>query len=344
MIKLARTLVLPLALAVAVGACDKGKGGGGGGGGATGAAGASAIAPAQGGLKRALAAMPADTDIIVGLDFNQLRKSELWKKYEPQVLEKASKGLEEFKAVCGFDPMAKVTGALIGMKGPGPSDKPDMTVFVRGFQKTESIECLKKAAEKSKTEADGKSFAAAVDGDLVEITPQDGEVARFLFVDDQTALFIMKNGASADKATLTAAAAAKDGDGLTSSKAFVSLLDSTKTGSSLWWLVNGAMPAISDGASQIPGAPKFKAIFGSVNVGSGIEGVLNLRMSDKSGVDMLKGMATMGLKQAEGSPMTADLVKSVKVTSNDSDVIVSFKYDQKTLEQIVSMAQSMGRF
>src|SRR5690348_11181423 len=97
MIKLAK-FVLPLAIATAFVACDKGKsGGGGGGGGATGAAGASAISPAQGGLRRALAAMPKETDIVVGIDFQQLRKSAVFKKYEPQIMEKVGKDLAEFK-------------------------------------------------------------------------------------------------------------------------------------------------------------------------------------------------------------------------------------------------------
>jgi hypothetical protein len=137
MIKLARSLLLPsiaaLALSTALFACDKGKSGGGSGGGATGAAGATAIAPTKGGLRGALAAMPKETEMVFGIDFAQLRKSAIFKKYEPMLMEKMGKELEEFKTKCGFDPKEKLTGALVGLELPtsgGPP--PTATVFVRG--------------------------------------------------------------------------------------------------------------------------------------------------------------------------------------------------------------------
>ena len=200
MIKLAR-IVLPLVVAfvsaTALLACDKDKKSGGGGGGATGAAGASAIAPAQGGLRRALAAMPKETELILGIDFQSMRKSAVWKKYEPMIMEKIGKDLEEFKTKCGFDPMEKLTGVLMGaqLEVGGMSDG---TFFVRGFEKGPSMECIKKAA--AEKAAEGK--VANIDGDYIEFLENGEAKMRALFIDDTTVLFIKQGEGFADKATL----------------------------------------------------------------------------------------------------------------------------------------------
>ena len=101
-------LALATLIALTAAACDKGSKSGGGG---KGMAGASAVAP-KGGLKRALSMMPANSEMVIAIDFKQIRSSDLWKKYEGLVMGQVGKGLEEFKTVCGWDPIAKASGAL----------------------------------------------------------------------------------------------------------------------------------------------------------------------------------------------------------------------------------------
>jgi len=333
--KLARTLVLPLAL-VAVVACDKGKSGGGGGGGngATGAAGAAAIAPAQGGLKKALAAMPKDTDFILGLDFAQARKSALWKKYEPEIMKSAGKDLEEFKQLCGFDPLEKLSGMLIGGRG---AQFEDATMFVRGFEKGPTIECMKKHAAKEAAEKGESEAQVAVDGDYVEMTKPGEDPIRFMFVDDKTMMIIKQGEGTADKATLAAAAAAKDGEGLTSSGAFTALLDKTQTGSTMWFVANGNSPMFA----QMPPMMKFKAVFGHVNVGSGIDGEVRMRMGSADDAKGMVTMAKMGMEEAKKMPMGDTIIKGVNISSSGEDAVIKVKFDQQTLENIVKMAMSM---
>ncbi len=332
MIKLARIVVLPLAVATALFACDKGKGkGGSGGGGATGAAGASAISPAKGGLTRALAAMPKETELILGLDFSQLRKSALWKQYEPMLMEKAGKELSEFKSKCGFDPMEKMTGVLMGAQiatdGLG-----DATIFVRGFEKGPTFECVKKlAAEKA---SEGK--AANIDGDYIEVL-ENGEVKfRAMFIEESTALIIKQGDGFGDKAALLAAAAAKDGEGLTSSAAFVKLLDEVKTGSSLFMVMNGNAKVMQ----QSPLPFKIKAIYGWVNVGAGVDGESRVRMEDGDSASAMVGFYKMGVQEAKKSP-AGKFIDGLKVSSKGADVIAAFKFDQKQVEEMIEMAKSL---
>jgi hypothetical protein len=332
MIKLAR-FMLPLAIATAFVACDKGKSGGGGGGGATGAAGASAIAPAQGGLKRALAAMPKETDIVIGIDFQQLRKSAVFKKYEPQIMEKVGKDLEEFKQKCGFDPMEKLTGVLMGIRpSAGGGGLDNGTFFVRGFEKGPAIECIKKAAAEKAAEGQ----AATIDGNYIELTEAGQPKFRALFIDDTTALIIMTGPEQfADKAALEAAAAAKEGDGLTASAAFVKLLDEVKTGSSLFMVMNGNASFMQNNPLPF----KIKAVFGWVNVGGGVDGESRIRMEDADGASAMVGFYKMGVDQIKQTP-AGKFIDSVKVSSKGSDVVATFKFDQKQIDEMVEMAKS----
>ena len=52
-----------------------------------------------------LSLLPADSEMVMGLNFAQLQQSALWKQFAPKLMEKVAGGLAEFKAACGFDPM-----------------------------------------------------------------------------------------------------------------------------------------------------------------------------------------------------------------------------------------------
>lgn len=331
MIKLARSLVLPFALSTALFACDKAKDAGGGGG-ATGAAGAASIAPSKGGLRGALAAMPKETEMVFGIDFAQLRKSAIFKKYEPMLMEKVGKDLEAFKAKCGFDPMQKITGVLWGSDVPMGGEPQNITVFVKGFDKGPSLDCIKKALTPEETAA-GK--AMTVDGDYFEATENGVVEARGMFVDDATMLIIKQGDSFADKAALTAAANAKEGEGLTSSAAFVKLLDEVKTGSSLFFVVNGGAAALA----QSPLPFKIKAIFGSVNATGDLAGDLRMRMEDADAASAVIGFYKMGVAEAKKTP-AAKYVDSVKVSAKGADVVATFKFTQAQLDEMADMAKS----
>ncbi len=337
MIKLARFVVVPLVLMAAVAACDKGKSSGGSGpSGPTGVAGASAIAPATGGLQRALAAMPKDSELILGIDFAKLRSSALFKKYEPMLMAQIGDDLKKFEATCGFNPMDKLTGMVLGGKGREMSDG---TIFIRGFDKTSAVECLKKREASEK--AAGKPAVLTVDGNYIEYSEDadPSETMRVLYVDDQTALIVKQGDGSATKDVLMAAAAAKEGDGLTGSKAFTDLLAKTHTGSALWFVVKGDSPLVGP-ASMV----KFKAMYGSVDVGAGIDGQFRMWMSSADEAKSTAGELGKQLSSVKASPMAGGLLNDVSVKSDAEDVVLRLKFTQSQLEQIVKMAGSMGAF
>lgn len=329
-VSLGSSLVLVAALALVAG-CDKGSKSSGGGG--KGMAGASAVAP-NGGLSRALSMMPANSEVVFAVDFKQIRASALWKKYEDKIMGKAGKGLAEFKAVCGWDPIEKASGALAAGRG---REMDEMTVFVRGFDKPSVTECIKKAGDKYK--ADNSGATATIDGDYIELAKPGSDTVRFMFADDQTILFQRVPGtdAMADKAALQKVLAAKDGEGLMSSATFSSLIDATDTGAALWFVMNGNS-AMMQNAGQMPF--KFKAIFGSVKVDDGVNGVLKLRMEEEKDASGVATMAEMAMGQVAGTPY-ADFAKGVKISSKGKDLNVAFKFTSAQLDTLAAQAGSM---
>jgi hypothetical protein len=333
MIKLARSVVMPLALVVMVAACDKGKSGGGAGpSGPTGAAGAAAIAPAKGGLQRALAAMPKDSEVIMGIDFAKLRASALFKKYEPMIMARVGDDLKKFQETCGFNPVEKLAGMIVGGKGREMSDG---TIFVRGFDKTSAVDCLKKREASEK--AAGKPAVLVVDGDYVEYTEDDpSDAMRVLFVDDQTAMMVKQGEGTASKDVLVAAAAAKDGDGLTGSKAFTDLLAKTHTGSALWFVIKGDSPML-----QMAQMLKFKAVYGSVDVGSGINGTFRMWMNSAEEAKSSASELSKQIDQVKATPF-GSVASDVSAKADGEDVVIRIKLTQGQLEEIAKLAQQFG--
>ncbi|HVV83126.1 MAG TPA: hypothetical protein VHE35_08595 [Kofleriaceae bacterium] len=324
---------MPLALVAAVTACDKGKGSSGGGAsGPTGAAGAAAIAPAKGGLQKALAAMPADSELIIGMDFSKLRSSALYKKYEPMLMSAIGDNLKKFQDTCGFSPIEKLNGMLIGGKG---RELDAGTIFIRGFDKTAATDCLKK--REAQLKAEGKPAQLTIDGDYLEfVEDQPDKPMRALFVDDQTALMVKQGDSLAGKDVLTAAAAAKDGDGLTGSKTFNDLLAKTHTASALWFVIRGDAPMLSAAAMV-----KFKALYGSVDVGAGVSAEIRMWMN---GADDAKSTASEFAKQLEqvkSSPF-GSMLSDVTIKAEGEDVVIRAKLSQQQIEDITKFAGKFG--
>src|SRR6478735_9205059 len=78
-----------------------------------------------------LSLLPADSEMVMGLNFAQLQQSALWKQFSPKLMDKMGSGLAEFKAACGFDPMEAIKSMSMGLKGVG-GDVPDGVIIIHG--------------------------------------------------------------------------------------------------------------------------------------------------------------------------------------------------------------------
>jgi hypothetical protein len=287
--------------------------------------------PAAGGTTTAvvggddLALLPADSEMVLGLNFAQLQQSALWKQFAPKLMEKMEKGLNDFKTACGFDPMAAVKTVSMGLKGVG-NDKPDGAIVVHGLDKAKSMACL----DKAKAEAAKQGSEITVDGDVFTVKDKSGETTAWTFVGSDVLLGAV--GPSASKDTLLGMA--KGGTGLKGSQTFLEMYGKVNTKDSLWLFVNGNAPFMAKAAQA---GVKPKAVFGSVNVTDGLTVDMRIRLGSadeaKSLVDMMKGQTS--------SPQVKQFVDKLDITADGTDAKIAVAMSNAKLQQVIGMVGGM---
>lgn len=282
-------------------------------------------APAAGGDDLSL--IPADSDLVMGLNFAQLQKSALWKKFvEPQLLKPDTQAkLAEFKDKCGFDPMTSIQSVSLGMKNidTKTGKTPDGVIVVHGLDKAKTTACLTK--QKAEIEKDGTKLSEAGG---VWTFEKDGKSAAGTFVNDSTMAFVIgANGNANGVKAVTGGTSA-----LKTSPAFVDMYSKIKTGDSLWLLANGNSPMF-DKASALGVKPK--AVFGSVNVTDGLTLDLRIRLNTPDEATSLANMVQGQAKQA------AAMFDKFDVGTETADLKVSIALSTQKLEALVGQLMAL---
>jgi hypothetical protein len=295
-----------IALGLSAGACDKGGGQGA----------ASAVA----GLTGDVAMLPADSELVIGLNFAQLQQSALWKQFAPAIMARASAGLNDFKTACGFDPMEAVKSVSAGIKGFG-NKAPDGVVVIHGLDKGKVMGCLDKAKE----EVAKKGGEVVVEGEVFTIRGKHGATV-WTFTNADT--LVGSIGTAASKATLQAATAGK---GLGASATFVDIYKKINTKESLWLLVNGNASFMAEAAGQLGMKPK--AVFGSVNVTDGLALDMRIRVATKEEADKV---VKLGQSQL-GNPQVKSMFDKLDISAEGTDVRMSVAMSQQKLTALMGL-------
>ena len=302
-------LIAVAALGFVVGAaCDKGKSFAGGG--------------------DDLALIPADSEIVIGLNFAQLQQSALWKQFAPKIMDKMSTKLTEFKTACGFDPMDAFKSMTLGMKNVGDKGgQPDGVVVIKGPEKSKMMSCM----DKYKAEAAKDGQEITVDGDVVLIkdTKNNGNAAM-TFANDTTMVVTM--GAAGTKDGVKAAL--KGGNGLKSSQTFNDMFSKINAGDSMWFLVNGNSPLLEKGGGML-GKPK--AIFGSINVTDGLAADVHVKSATADEAKSLVDLA----KSATDNPQIKQMVDKIDISNNGDDAHFVAAMSNQKLQALMQMAGGM---
>ncbi len=268
-----------------------------------------------------LALLPADSEVVLGLNFAQLQQSALWKQFSPALMAKAASGLAEFKTACGFDPVETIKSVSMGMKGLGGST-PDGIVVIHGADKAKVTACV----EKAKAEAVKNGGEITVDGDVFLVKDKHGANTAWTYVGNDT--LVGSIGPSASKATLLAAA--KGGSTLKSSQTFVEMYSKINTKESMWVLVNGNAPFMAQAAKA---GVKPKAVFGSVNVTDGLSVDMRIRLATPEEANNLVTMA----KGQTNSPQVKQMFDKLDVAADGTDVKFSVAMSQQKLTQLMGL-------
>jgi hypothetical protein len=280
----------------------------------------SAEAPGGAAAVDDLSLLPADSEIVLGINVAQIQQSQLWKQFvEPKLAaSEPNRKLTEIKARCGWDPVTATTSVVIGVRGTA-SDKPQMVMVAHGLDKTKSLDCLDK--NKDEFVKDGTQMTR--DGDVVLFKNKNGDTAAITFINNSTGLVVA--GDNATPAGVKAVAAG--GSTLKTSAAFVDMYKKVKTGDSLWGLASGKV---------LEKAPiKATAAYGSFNVSDGLALDVRIRFEKPEDATQAASLASGQAKQA------AQFVDKAEFTAEGNEVHGSVVMSNQKLQAVVQQFAPM---
>ncbi len=270
-----------------------------------------------------LGLLPADSEVVVGINFTQIQSSSLYKQFSPKLVEKLSKELGDVKAACGFDPLESLKSISVGLKDVG-GDTTSGVFVVHGIEKAK---LMAKSCQDKLNESNKGNPMTVEDGVMIE-HPNHGPAIAVGFTDDTTMVGVI--GADANKDSIKKVASANSG--LKTSSQFSELYGKIKPDQSLWVVVNAEAPAFSQ-LGQLGMHPK--RIYGSLNVTDGLGLDLRVRMSSADEATQLTTMA----KGQIGSPMIKAMFDKLEVTSDGAEVHAEVGMTEAQLKSIAAMAK-----
>jgi len=265
-----------------------------------------------------LSLLPADSELVAGLDFQQAQSSLLWKQLvAPQLMKGDTKEqLAKFQKACGVDPMKIVTTIAIGLKGIG-NEHPDGVIVAHGVPKAKLLACFDKMTKDKKQSADIK-----LDGDVLLIHKKNDQPVAFAFVDDSTAIIVVGAPATGDgvRAVLKGTSALK-----TSAK-FVEFYKRTNTKDTVWMIMNGSSKAFDELRKQNISP---LVLFGSLKVGK--DATLDMRAKFKT-ADEANNLAKMGQAQIKDA---AKMFDKISVDADGTEVKVGIMISDAKLKELL---------
>jgi hypothetical protein len=302
---LAATLVLGFGL---VAGCKKEEGGAAGG-----KSGDSSTASSA---SDDLSLLPADSEVVIGINLKQLQQAPLWKSMiEPKLMTgEAQRRLAEFKTKCNFDPVTAMGSIVVGVKNT-QGDKPDGVAVIRGVEKARALDCL----DKSKDEMTKNGTEMTKDGDVLLFKGKTGETVAVSFVSGDTAIAVF--GANGNAAGVKAVASGASG--LKNSASFLEMYKKIKTGESVWVMASGKT------LEKVPGGAT--AAYGSLNVTDGLALDLRMRFATPDAATQAVSMANAQAKQA------AKYVDKAEFTGDGNELHASVVMSAQKLAELAPM-------
>lgn len=265
--------------------------------------------------------LPIDSEVVISIDAEQLRRSPVWAMLEPKLLAAAGNDLQMFRTVCGFDPVTSIRGITIGIKNL-KQETPDGVLVVTGLDRQRLTACMAKA------QGDG-TVTVTTEG-IVTIAPEskDDSPVTFGFVDATTAVLMI------GPATTPAGfgAVLSGGAPLRTSAAFIELFGRVNLEAAMWTVLNGNSSVFEQAASL---GVKPKAIVGSVKLEVGLDADLRVRLSTPAEATQIATMAQGQLGMASG------FFEKLEVVADGTDVMVVGVMTDEQLRNMMSMINGM---
>jgi RNA polymerase sigma factor (sigma-70 family) len=273
--------------------------------------------------------LPADSDVVFGIDMARIQSSALWQQFVAPAVEHAS-GLDTFAAACGFDPLASLSTVSIGIKAVGAQMAG--TVVVHGFDKTKVMACITSYT----ADAARKGVDVTVDRGVVLIKADDA--VGLTFLDDSTAL-IAFGPQAATKAGVEGIAAGNSG--LQASPAFAELFANINSDDPLW-LVIGPGSDVFTGINSLLAeftSTRVQALYGSFDITGSLVVQAGLRLASPAQVAELVSAIQSRIDILAGSGTTNQFFDQIDVNADGNDVIISWAANAIQLMNLVQKAE-----
>jgi hypothetical protein len=275
--------------------------------------------------------VPADAEMVMHIDVQQLLSSGLVKKYALPHIKQALMGSKEaqqlFTAI-GLDPLKDVTAITASNAGQA-GDK----VLVALHGKFD-LDRIQKTAEAVAKEKKGDFKITRAGGKTIYEGTKDGKTISMSFVDGSTLVV------SSNRDYVTAALAGKSGKPAKALQDAVSSIEGKRT---LWFAAVVTDQIRKQLAKNQQGAlaEKLKAVTGGVTVNNDLAASVTVRTSDKEAANQLSGLAQFGkgmiANNEQVPPVLQDVLKGLTIKTLNTDVSIDLKVSQETIEKVMKM-------
>jgi len=279
--------------------------------------------------------VPADAEAVVHVNVKQILGSPLAKKLLLPQIEKALKDneqLQQLLTLVGLDPLKDVSGITISNAG----QKGDKVLVV--FHGKFNADKINTAAEAVAKDKKGDFKITKIGGKNVYESPAKDRTLYSTLVDDRSLLV------ATNKDYIAAALDGKTGRINQALKSVVGGVDAKQS----IWAALLVTDEIRKSLAQKDGpgaaiAPKLKAITGGVNITDSIAVTVQVQTNDPKAArelrdfgDQAKGLlAFVGAQNEEVKPFTDELLKTLKINAEKTDVSVSFKFSGAIVEKAI---------
>lgn len=286
---------------------------------------AASHAPSRSVAEADLGVLPADSDVVIGMNVSQLRQSALWQRFVAPKLA-AAPAAHEVEAQCGFDPIASVGSISLGLKNVGDHDAMTGVVVVHGLEKAKAMPCFEHHAE-----AHGGNITR--DGDVILLAKHR---AAFTFTDATTALLVI--GPDANRQGVERIAAGKSA--LATASVFTESLQYVNTDASLWFMAGESSPLVKHLNTRLANhAPvQLGTTYASIQVTDSLALDAGLRLGNPATVAKLVASVEQYMATPDIRARVAQTFDQLDITADGSDVIVSLAMSGDQIMQLAMAA------
>lgn len=252
--------------------------------------------------------LPADADVVIGIDMIALRASALWHQFQPQIEAFAKESADTLGGMCGPNPLNVVERMTMGFKVLKQGQLGGVFV-IRGIDPKTALDCTMETAK-------SKGGVAQLDRGVVAVTYANRpDLQMAVAIMGTTMVVQLDKIANHDtmQTVLVAGAPLR-----TASPVFMSLFERRERGATMWGMANGAAPMFADLAQM---GMRPQSIDGSIAVSDRF--TVALRMTMPSAGDAQRVAAEVDKVKAPAGAMVERFDSRVDGSTAALDVVIT---------------------